>query len=66
MYQVGNCNCNVVLGEVSFSVDNDLEVVGNKGTSDAARSITSPFSMLSLVFSFPSFFPFSVASMIAL
>ena len=30
MYQVGDCN--VVLGEVSFSGDNDLEVVGNKGT----------------------------------
>ena len=30
MYQVGNCG--VVLGEVSFSVDNDLEVVGDKGT----------------------------------
>ena len=30
MYQVGNCD--VLLGEVSFSVDNDLEVVGNKGT----------------------------------
>ena len=28
MYQVGNCS--VVLGEVSFSGDNDLEVVGDK------------------------------------
>ena len=30
MYQVGNCG--VVLGEVSFSVDKDLEVVGDKVT----------------------------------